>query len=295
MVVTKSTKKTTKKVCNVCAVDKRLDEYYKVAQTDPNFPDGHLSVCKTCSRETWEDEHSGFHNFIDFLRMTNLPYKKDVYDNAKDKPSYIRTIRSKAYMDLRHRDSDGFIEQKAKQQIKANQLEELTEEQVRECELFWGSGYSEEEYLYLMNEYADYEHEYELSSKPMRSLIAQACLAGLDIRRGYESGRDVSKQQAALQNLLGSANLKPAQEKAAAENEANTFGTWIKKIEEKMPIAAPLPEYQDPDGIIKFIKVFFTGASAVSMGEPNPYPEEYEEVMQDFTVGYDEAQGDSDG
>lgn len=295
MVVTKSTKKTTKKVCNVCAVDKRLDEYYKVAQTDPNFPDGHLSVCKTCSRETWEDEHSGFHNFIDFLRMTNLPYKKDVYNNAKDKPSYIRTIRSKAYMDLRHRDSDGFVEQKAKQQIQANKLKELTPEQVRHCEEFWGEGYSELEYLYLMNEYAEYEHEYDLTSKPMRTLIAQACLADLDIRRGYEAGKDVTKQQTALQNLLGSANLKPAQEKASSENEANTLGTLIKKIENTMPIAAPLPEYQDPDGIIKFIKVFFTGASAVSMGEPNPYPEEYEEVMQEFTVGYEEAQGESDG
>lgn len=295
MVVTKSTKKTTKKVCNVCAVDKRLDEYYKVAQADPNFPDGHLSVCKTCSRETWEDEYSGFHNFIDFLRMTNLPYKKDVYNNAKDKPSYIRTIRSKAYMDLRHRDSDGFVEQKAEMQIKANQLEELTVEQMEECGKFWGTGYEEDEYLYLMNQYAEYEFDYDLTGKTMRDLVAQMCLVQLSIRKGLEAKQDVTKDLKAFQDLMTSANLKPAQEKAAAENEANTFGTWIKKIEEKMPIAAPLPEYQDPDGIIKFIKVFFTGASAVSMGEPNPYPEEYEEVMQDFTVGYDEVQGDSDG
>lgn len=295
MVTLKNTKQTNKKDCTVCAVNRRLDEFYKVAQPDANFPDGHLNICKLCYRESWEDEFSGFANFVDFLRSANLPYKSEIYNASKDKPTYIRTIRGRAYNHLRHKDSDGFVEEKAKQQIKANQLEELTEEQVRECELFWGRGYSEEEYLYLMNQYADYEHEYDLSSKPMRDIIAQVCLAGLSIRKSYEAGKDVTREQKAFQDLLGSANLKPAQEKASAENEANTFGTFIKKIEDKMPIAAPLPEYQDPDGIIKFIKVFFTGASAVSMGEQNPYPEEYEEVMQEFTVGYEDNSGEKDG
>lgn len=287
MVVTKSTKTTAKKTCNVCAVNKRIgDEYYKIAQPDPNFPDGHINVCKTCSRESWEDEYSGFHNFIDFLRITNLPYRKDIYSNAKDKPTYIRTIRSKAYMNLRHRDSDGFVEQKAEMQIKASQLEDLTEEQVRECELFWGEGYTEKEYLFLMNEYADYDQEYDLSGKAIKSLVAQMCQIHLRIRQGMEAGADVSKDTKTFQDLMASASLKPAQEKAAAENEANTFGTFIKKIENEMPIATPLPEYQDPDGIIKLIKVFFTGAMAISIGQPNPYPDEYAEVMQEFTIDY---------
>ena len=297
MVVIKSTNTRKKKVCNVCAVDRRMDEYYKISQPDANFPDGHLNVCKECYRETWEDEFQGFANFVDFLRAANLPYKSEIYSASKDKLTYIRTIRGRAYGHLRHKDSDSFIEEKAQRQIKASQLEELTEEQVKECELFWGRGYSEEEYLYLMNQYADYEHEYDLSSKPMRDIIAQICLAGLSIRKSYEAGKDVTREQKAFQDLLGSANLKPAQEKASAENEANTFGTFIKKIEDEMPIAAPLPEYQDPDGIIKFIKVFYTGATAVSMGEENPYPEEYEEVMQEYTVGYDDPNvtGESNG
>lgn len=295
MVVVKNTRKTNKKTCNICAVNRRLDEYYKISQPDANFPDGHLNVCKVCYRESWDNEFAGFANFIDFLRVANIPYKSEIYNSSKDKPTYIRSIRGKAYNHMRHKDSDSFIEEQAQRQIKASQLEELTEEQIKECEYFWGRGYSEGEYLYLMNQYADYETEYDLTSKPMRDIIAQACLAALEIRRGYEAGRDVSRQQKAFQDLLGSANLKPAQEKASAENEANTFGTFIKKIEDKMPIAAPLPEYQDPDGIIKFIKVFFTGASAVSMGEPNPYPEEYEEVMKEHTVGYEDNTGEIDG
>lgn len=291
MVVTKTTKVQKKKTCNVCAVSKRIgDEFYKVAQDDPNFPDGTLNVCKTCMRETWEDEHSGFANFVDYLRLANIPYKKNIYSSSKDKPSYIRIIRSKAYTDLRFKDSDGFVEQKANMQIKASQLEELTEEQVRECELFWGEGYDEKEYLFLMNEYAEYDQEYDLSGKAIKSLVAQMCHINLRIRKGMERDEDVSKDTKTFQDLMRSANLQPAQEKAAAENEANTFGTFIKKIENEMPIAAPLPEYQDPDGIIKLIKVFFAGAMAESMGEPNPYPEEYKEVMREYTLNYGETE-----
>ena len=42
------------------------------------------------------------------------------------------------------------------------------------------------------------------------------------------------------------------------------------------------------DGIIKYIKVFFLGAMAKSLGEQNPYQKETDEVMKELTVDYDE-------
>lgn len=295
MVVTKKTKAAGKKKCNICAVEKTLEQgYYKISQTDPNFPDGRVNVCRTCLKDQWEDEFQGFNNFIDFLRIANLPYNSQLYNQSKDKSSYLVSVRTPSYRDRRFMDSDSLVEEKGEIEIKDHKLKELTKEQMEECALFWGKGYNEQEYLYLMNEYADFDYEYDLSGKSIKVLVAQLCLTNLRIRDGLEQGKDVSKELKNYQDLLHSASLKPAQEKAAAENEAHTFGTFIKKIENDMPIAAPLPEFQDVDGIIKYIKVFFTGAMAESMGEDNPYPEEYKNVMSEFTVDYvdDASSGD---
>lgn len=294
MVVTKRTKTAAKKKCNKCAVEYRIDTgFYKIAQTDANFPDDYVNVCRTCMREEWEDEHSGFDNFLEFLRVANLPYKKDLYNNSKDKPNYIRSLRNKAYMNLRHKDSDPMVEEKGEIQVRTNNLKELNAEQMEECALFWGKGYNEEEYIYMMSQYEKYTRNYVVDSPVMEDLVAKIIQTDLKIRRANEKGQDASKEIKSYQELLNSAHLKPSQEKAAAENEANTFGTFIKNIEDNEPIAAPLPQFQDVDGLSKFIRAFFTAPMANSIGVENPYPEEYKEAMEELSISLEESEGDS--
>src|SRR5699024_12494226 len=96
--------------------------------------------------------------------VANLPYKKDLYNNSKDKTKYRRSIKNKAYMNLRHKESDPMVEEKGEIQVRTNNLKELSAEQMEECALFWGKGYDEEEYIYMMSEYEKYTRNFVIDS-----------------------------------------------------------------------------------------------------------------------------------
>ena len=290
MVVAKKTKSSNKKKCNSCGVIKAIEHgYYKIAQEDLNFPDGYLNVCKKCYNESWEDKTLGFNNFIDFLRSANLPYIQDLYENAESLTNYIKIARIQtAYKDRRFKDSDRLFEPKGEIELKNKRLTELTEEEMEECIMFWGPGYNEKEYIFLLSEYADFERDYDLTGKPMKMLVSHLCMISLAIRKAMEEGRDAGQLHKQYNDKLHAANLKPAQEKAAVENEQNTWGNWVKKIENTMPIGEPLPEYRDPDGIVKYFRIFFTAQMMSSLGEEIPFREEYEEVMRQYELGLDD-------
>lgn len=272
-----------------------MSGFYKMSEPDLNFPDGYVNVCKRCYQEQWKDPQFGFKNFIEFLRVANLPYVSTLYTNSKDKSAYIGSVRSASYVHLRFADSDDLVEERATRQIKANSLKELTPEQIKECELFWGKGYSEDEYLYLINEYADYNNEYDLSSKVMKSFVAQAVALSLRIRKTTEAGGDTSKLTKEFGDIIGNASLKPAQERAAEEGEHHIFGDFVRMVETTEPIPEPLEEYKDVDGIIQYVKAFFTNPMARAMGVEQPYPELKETVLDKLSVARDADSSDEDG
>ena len=291
MVVTKTTKKKTRKACNRCGdVFNVANGFYSISQPDDNFPDDKVNVCKKCYQLAWEDETTGFNAFIDFLRITNLPYVEDLY-NEVSKTDYIRRVRL-SYSNLRFKDSDNLVENKSTIQVKQGKLKELTEEQMQECADFWGAGYEESDYLYLMSQYEKYVSSYMVDTPVMEDVVSKIIQTDLEIRKANEAGRDASKLVKTYQELLTTASLKPSQEKAAQEGENNTFGNWIKKIENEEPIPIPDKKFLDVDGIIKYIKVFFLGAMAKSLGEQNPYQKETDEVMKELTVDYDDGRDD---
>lgn len=296
-IVTKNTNQQQRKACNRCkGIFKISTGYYKIMEPNDNFPDQHLNVCKRCMQAEWEDETSGFYAFLDFLRLADIPYKHDIYNSIEKKPDYLKRVRL-SYTNYRFKDSDPMVEQKSEIQVKTGNLKELTPEQMEECAVFWGAGYTESEYIYLMSQYEKYTKSYIIDNPVMEDLVTKIIQTDLNIRKAHESGSDASKYVKTYQDLLATASLRPSDAKAAAENEANTFGTFIRGIEDNMPVAEPLPEYTDVDGIVKYVKALFTAPMAASLGVKNPFPKEYEEVMSNLSIDtYEEARGvDSDG
>lgn len=290
MVVTKKTKGQTRKACTRCGDVFNINNgFYSINSNskDDNFPDGKINVCKKCIQAAWDRPTAGFNSFIDFLRIVNLPYKEDLYNTVK-KADYIRQVRL-SYPNLFFKDSDGLLEKKGEQQVKKKELKELTPEQMEECAAFWGSGYDENEYIYLMSQYERYLKTYIVDTPVMEDLVAKIIQTDLQIRKTNEMGGDASKHVKTYNELLTSANLKPSQAKAAEEDEANTMGNWIRKIENSEPIPAPDSKFLDIDGIVKYVKVFFTGAMARSLGEKNPFQKETDELMAKLTVDSDEV------
>lgn len=276
-----------RKQCNSCGRILSVPRnYYKLSEPNPNFPDSRVNVCIKCYNELWEHPTHGFDYFLDFLRIANLPYIESVYQNVEKKSDYLASIRAGTRSSLRHRDSDAFVENKKKAEQDVEKLKELSPEQLRESQEFWGTDFTEEEYLFLMNEYADYNSQYDISGKSMQVLVKSICVTTLKIREAQSKGNSTKDLTRELSDLMHSANLKPSQEKAARENDQNTWEQFIKMIENTKPIPEPDDMFKDPDNIKKYMETYFVNPTAISMGMPMPHPDFHEEMMEELGLNH---------
>ncbi len=160
----------------------------------------------------------------------------------------------------------------------------MSEDELNELIDFFGEGYEEKDYIYLIGEYEDYLNRYEVDSKTLENLIKEICLTQLDIRKKRASGEKVDQQQKTLQDLLGSSNLKPVQETGNQAVEQETFGTLIKRWENEKPIPEPLDEWKENDRVGKYLRVWFTGHLMRMFGLENKNEKEYYDELNTYTV-----------
>lgn len=153
---------------------------------------------------------------------------------------------------------------------------------------FWGSGYSDDMYREL-----EQRRQYWMSRLPAdteldvgtEALIRQICSLELDINRDRIAGKAIDKSVNALNNLLGSANLKPTQRKndgADAELNSTPLGVWAWRWENNYPI--PEPDDEAKENSIK--KYIFTWMGHISklLGIKGMYTKLYKEEVERLRV-----------
>ena len=292
-IMAKKRQPVPKKKCAKCEKEYAITQYYSADTTF--YPDGKLHICKQCVSRILDEK--GFEGFKSVLRLINKPLLQNVYNGGKATyGEYIRQINSlPQYKDMVYDESDFFrsFTPDIVGEVNNNNNSKLTEEEMLESEAFWGSGFSENEYYWLNVEFTDFLNKYEVESKGMELLIQEICLTQLDIRKRRASGEKVDQQLKTLQDLLGSSNLKPVQETGANAVEQESFGTLIKKFEREKPIPEPDPQWEDVDGIKKYLKVFFFGHMAKALGIENKFQDEYDNELKKYTV--EQEDGGSDG
>ena len=106
----------------------------------------------------------------------------------------------------------------------------------------------------------------------------------LTIKKKRLKGGSVKDELKLLQDLFGTANIKPSQENASMNDNQLSFGTLIKKWENEKPIPEPEKDWKSKDWIRKYVVVWFLGNLCKMMGKPIPYEEEYKEEMEKYTV-----------
>lgn len=159
---------------------------------------------------------------------------------------------------------------------------------------FFGTGFTNDDYVFLEDEYLDWTTRHECNTKAQEEVFKQICYAQLDIlkaKRANESTKDLTKT---LQDLLATANLQPKQTKDNTLAEQNTFGTLIRKWENEKPIPEPSEEWKDVDGIVKYITVYFLGHLCKMMGIKNSYSRMYDKEMEKYKVEKPEYEDDED-
>ena len=164
---------------------------------------------------------------------------------------------------------------------------------------FWGPGYTPMMYLeledrlkYWMSEFPD-DYEPEAGTK---ALLRQIVILEIDINRDRAAGRSVDKSVNALNNLLGSAMLKPAQKKTEDldSNIANTpLGVWLYKFENERPLPEIDNDLKDTNRIKRYIFTWM-GHLAKMLGIKNAYTKLYEEEIERLKVDRPEYDGDDE-
>jgi hypothetical protein len=146
--------------------------------------------------------------------------------------------------------------------------------------------------LFLENEYQDWSTRYDISSKSMELLVKEICYQQLLIQQKKEEGKSVKDELRTLQELMNSGALKPIQESAAQSTDDQTFGTLIKKWENEKPIPKPDKEFEDVDGIKKYITIWFFGHLCKMLGIQNDYARQYDDEIMKYTVDMPEEHED---
>lgn len=166
---------------------------------------------------------------------------------------------------------------------------------------FWGSGLAPGFYAELERRYKYWCGDMDRNSNEMdageRAVIKQICMLEVTINRDTAAGKSIDKTVNALNTLLGSANLKPSQKKNEGLDinmEKTPFGVWIRKIENTRPIPEPDPDFEDVDGIIKYISIWFLGHLCKMLRINNSYSRLYEEEMEKLRVERPEYEGEDD-
>lgn len=170
-----------------------------------------------------------------------------------------------------------------------------------ETRMFWGPGYSDEQYAELEG-----RRKYWMSKYPEgtildigeEALLRQICSLEIDINHDRSAGRPVNNNVNTLNTLIGSANLKPAQKKVDVDTELEKMplGVGIQKWEYNRPLPQTERNKCDIRGTIKNITTWYLGHACKMVGLRNSYCKMYEDAMDELRVKnpeYDEEDDDS--
>lgn len=247
--------KAVDRICQIC------DWYYN---------DEVLSVCRKISS--------------DRSRIGAYPSKMQLPQYKNKGITYLDTIKDRASTNIS--DFEDFEQAK----------EEYGDLKVKKKTIsMFGMGYTMEQYKFLQEQFDDWTSRCESKTKAQEELFKNLCIAQLNIQIAQQSPNGKVKEAMDIfQSLLGSANLKPTQTNDNSVADSQSFGKLIKKWEDERPIPEPDPEWQDVDGIVRYITVYFLGHLCKMIGIKNTYARMYEAEMAKYHVEKPEYQGDDE-
>ena len=301
-----------KHYCTSCGKEyKKLKGNFLASQSPFYKALGYIPVCKKCL-DHYEGEYTeqlgcndeairrlALH-FDLYVDESLLGASRKINASQTRIAGYISKTNMIQYKDKTY---DTYLDELAEEERLSNKIESLEDLQEIQKEYadinekvltFWGVGFGPEDYVFLEDKYADWTSRHECKTKAQESIFQKICLMELQITKAAQTGGKVDGLVRSFNDLLGSANVKPVQNKDNALADQNTFGTLIQKWENEKPIPAPDPEWDDVDGIKKYIHTWFFGHLCKMLGINNKYSQLYSEETTKYTVERPQYEEDSE-
>ena len=159
---------------------------------------------------------------------------------------------------------------------------------------FFGVGFTNEDYVFLKREYADWTARHECNTKAQEEVFKRICFKQLEILKATRKGEDTKNLDATFQNYLDTAKLQPKQNANETTADNQTFGTLIDKWENTRPLPEIDEELKDVDKIGYYIDTFFKGHTCKMLNVKNAFSNLYSSMMKKFTVKKPEYNLDED-
>ena len=144
--------------------------------------------------------------------------------------------------------------------------------------------YSNEDLMFLENEYQDWITRYECNTKAQETIFERLAFKKWEINKATKAGQNTKDLDKTYTDLLASINILPRQNADNGLDSSLTVGQLIEQWESTKPIPDPDPEFADVNHIGKYIKTWFKGSLARSLGIDNGYSKEYDDELQKYTV-----------
>ena len=283
--------------CHCCNEFKTKDAFYN----DSRYASGLFPECKECLKNQACDYNKATKEYSDNREKTievfhklNLPFIDSEYKRQLQaiQEKIGEKNRSLAYLQLlvmvktlgqynslSWKDSDFGADEIP------DAINNSSRKPRREIQKLFGSGFTNDEYLYLQDQYDDWCARTQVDSKSQQTYVVRICFKLLDIWKAQQRGDDTTKLDDSLNKLMEAANLQPKQNVSNAATDSLTFGQLIEKWETEKPIPEPTDEFKDVDGIGKYIRVWFTGWLSKALGlNASVYTKEYEEEISKYVV-----------
>lgn len=303
--------------CLCCNKEFNSNEFYD-SDSELHGAIGKIPYCRACIDEFYQRYLKKYETLeyqnperkaIERLCMgLDIYYKDKIFDAAvksfETKPDatlfalYLKQVklyqyRNKNYDTTIHekykamKDSDSVMSVYTKHDVKQS-------EEIKTAMKFFGSGFLNDDYLYLLEQYQDWTTRHECQTKAQEEVFKRICFKQLEILKATRRGDDTKDLDTTFQKLLETAKLQPKQNSNETVSDAQTFGTLIDKWENTRPIPEIDEDLRDVDKIGLHLDVFFKGHLAKMMGLKNGLSNLYTKFMKKYTVEKPEYDSDED-
>lgn len=268
---------TSRKRCTACGEDKRpAIDFYLSRSKLYKFNDGRMPICKECLSSLFKELNAKYSDEVkalyhlcmlfDIYFDRDLVEKSSANNNFSDEDnllkSYMKNVNS--LNQYKFKDSmssdciildDSLLENKKEEVEDIYEEREMTPELKRLCLKRWGSGYSDEDYIYLEDNYAEFYEAYAHDTPAERMLLMNITKTLLEGEKSRKSGdkKGYENMLKLVSSMLTDAAIKPSQKKTMGDEVGECFGVFIENLEKNEPVNEAIDDFADVDNIGKLI------------------------------------------
>ncbi len=247
---------SNKKTCLHCGNDWAVSSFY--SHRNPLINE-RFGFCKKCVKENID--FNDLDTLYNFLRTMDIPYLKDFWKQANEAKNetigtYFKNLSLKQNRDLHFKDSDDITGKTNKAELTEINYDdfEITDAIIKR----WGRNLEFEDYIFLEEEFENLgglEAETTIQERLFKNMARTQWMAN----KAYEDGEigNYEKMMKTLSSQMQDANVKPVQVKSASQDGGlNSWGEWVKKVEETEPVTEDSSEYE-PKYIKEYVERWF--------------------------------------